>query len=116
MSRELDVRVARALGLDVCQCKVGSAVSQGNRLVCANWSCGKPISRAYSSFIAAAIPLFDWLAERGLVRLSNGDGDSKDCDFSPDGFLYPDLRCARVSVDTWARAICLAFLVANGID
>ena len=72
----------------------------------------------YSEDIAEDLELFDWLAERGLVRLSNGDGDSKDCDFSPTVWPYAkaELHSAHVTADTWAEAISRAFLTANGIE
>ena len=71
----------------------------------------------YGDHIEAAMGLFDWMAERGLIRLCNGDGDSKDCDFSPmaDSVWHgTTLQNAHVSRDTWAKAIRAAFLVTNG--
>lgn len=113
MSRELDAKVAEALG---CTVAWKQRPDMEPVAFCTCGRHGTPILRRYSTDITAAIPLFGWLAGRGLVRLCNGDGDSKDCDFTPDGFPYPDLRRAHISADTWAGAISLAFVVANGID
>lgn len=65
-----------------------------------------------TSWNAAKEPL-DWLAARGIVRLSNGDGDSRDCDFIADGFS--ELRCAHVTAETWPKAISEAIEAAKGV-
>lgn len=76
----------------------------------------------YSTDIGAAMLAFMWLAERGIVRLSNGDGDSYDCNFLPTAFPPDDLKIAHSFVDkfnwqgteeeAWAYTICLAALAA----
>lgn len=64
----------------------------------------------FSTDIAPSWSLFEWLAARGIVRVSNGDGDSLDVDFTPHSDNL--LRCANVSADTLPRALCLATLEA----
>ncbi len=57
----------------------------------------------------AAGEVMEKLFEDCIVRVSNGDGDSRDCDilpFSPDGKYQP----AHVSAETCELAICLAAL------
>ncbi len=66
----------------------------------------------YRTDIAAAMKVFFWLADRGIVRLSNGDGDSKDCDFIPT--KISGLKTSHVSSSKWGMAICLAALRACG--
>ena len=66
----------------------------------------------YGMSIFDAMMLFDWMAERGWVKLSNGDWASKVCDFIPHKAVGP--HDAHVSGDTWAEAIRGAFLVAVG--
>ena len=127
MSRELDVKVAKALGCKVMQ----SAYMIGGRQVhypactCPNedhadqHSYGLRAVKEYSTDIAAAFPLFEWLAARGIVRLSNGDGDSMGCDFFPTASIWPgadELKVAHVTADTWCGVICKAFLAANGVE
>lgn len=64
----------------------------------------------YAWDIAAAWDVYEWLAERGTVRVSNGDGDSKNCDFLPfNGQLY---NSVGVSATSYPRAICIVALLA----
>ena len=67
--------------------------------------------------IADAWRVVDKLFEHCIVRVSNGDGDSRDCDIlplSPDGIYQP----AYVSANTIELAICRAALkvVNAGIE
>lgn len=71
----------------------------------------------YSTAVTAGTwQVVEWLANHGIVSVSNGDGDSCDCDFTPDGrdeILYGrKLQPAYVTADTWPLAICRAALRA----
>jgi len=87
------------------------------------WELGVPF--APSSDIAAAWELVEALEGAGIggniVRISNGDGDSRDVDVIPRGPVeMSKIVLARVKIDStsqdaWAFAICRAFLLANGV-
>ena len=68
----------------------------------------------YPVDIAAAMIVFDWLSEHGVVRLSNGDGDSFDCDFFPTGMNNLSSGHGFVDMFEWqgtrkeAFVVCLA--------
>lgn len=79
--------------------------------------CGERVGRgygapSYSRNISAAMIVFNWLFNHGIVRLSNGDGDSYDCDFISNNF-----KSSHISIDkfewegtnsqAWAYVICL---------
>jgi hypothetical protein len=66
----------------------------------------------YSTDIAAAWEVAEWLFKRGLTRITNGDGDSCDVDHVPLG-LVPVTRFADVSAETFPLAICRAALLAT---
>lgn len=67
------------------------------------------IAYRFTDDISLAWQVYAWLESRGLVRVSNGDGDSKDCDFTPND---TQLKSAHVSADSYELAICLAALKA----
>lgn len=72
-----------------------------------------------STNIADAWEVVEVLFRRGMVRISNGDGDSCDVDFFPFNGVAPDSPLwtgnpAHVSAATAPLAICLAALAAVG--
>lgn len=73
---------------------------------------------AFSTDIAAAWQIVEWLHERKIVVIvSNGNGDSHDCDIilgSPHD--VDTLSGVHVTADSWPRAICLAALKAVGVE
>jgi len=77
----------------------------------------------FSENISDAWLVYEKLASFGIVRISNGDGDSNDVDFFPvnrltdwiDGKDWNRLNVAHVSADTYPMAICLAALTAYGV-
>jgi hypothetical protein len=71
--------------------------------------------------IEQAWQVYEWLESRGLVRVCNGDGDSKDCDFTPlQTRNHPSgeycLESAHGSAESYPMAICLAALKAVGVE
>ena len=48
-----------------------------------DWSTGLYALPQFSTNDSHAMQAFSWMAERGIVVLSNGDGDSFDCDWVP---------------------------------
>ena len=155
--RELDVKVAEALGLELvglvpayrdpegggwcvgsrdddmqpayvrhCDCDIrNDLIIEGNeddpwlaQSYKGHMLCCLDVVPFYKEDIAEAMMLFDWLAARGLVRLCNGDGDSKDCDFCPTASIWPEekeLQIAHVTADMWSEVICKTFLTAKEI-
>ena len=105
--RELDVLIAKTV-MGYWQYGIRNLLPPG--FVGSNWSAvarrGAP---PYSTEIGAAWKVVEKLSEHCIVRISNGDGDSRDCDilpFSADGPYTP----AHVSAETWELAICRAAL------
>lgn len=75
----------------------------------------------FSTDISDAWQVYEWLESRGLVTVCNGDGDSKDCDFTPlQTWNHPSgefcLESAHVSAESYPMAICLAALKAVGVE
>ena len=58
----------------------------------------------------AAWPVVERLADDCIVRISNGDGDSRDFDIIP--FTIGKYNFAHSSAKTWPLAICRAALKA----
>jgi hypothetical protein len=67
----------------------------------------------YSKDDYAAWEIFVWLCERGICRLSNGDGDSCDVDFIAYGQPVNDLGSAHITENSFALALCGALLLAT---
>ena len=63
-----------------------------------------------------SLDVFEWMNQRGHVHLSDGDGDSFDCDWIPYAmFDEYDAAYARtmygVNCETFSHAICIALLI-----
>lgn len=61
--------------------------------------------------ICCAWALYELLESKGLIRMSNGDGDSKDVDFIS---RTDDYQSVHVTAETYELALCLAALGAKG--
>lgn len=62
--------------------------------------------------IGAAMELFYEMEPHGMIRLSNGDGDSRDIDFLPYmGDRAVQRKSINVSAKTYELAICKAYLL-----
>lgn len=71
----------------------------------------------YTSDYNETWKVYEWLEERGLVQVSNGDGDSKDCDFMPIRVgEHFTLAKVSVSAETYGLAICITALEAIGVE
>ena len=72
----------------------------------------------YSTEIVCAWEVFMWLFVRGIVRFSNGDGDSFDIAFFPTKnkdathTIKSDLNACQVTDDNFPRLVCRAALFA----
>lgn len=64
----------------------------------------------FSNNITAVWEVVEKLSEHCIVRISNGDGDSRDCDILP--FVIDTYNLGHASADAWALAICRAALKA----
>lgn len=72
----------------------------------------------FSTNPGPAMKAFDWMSRRGIVRLTNGDGDSYDCNWLPYPLMYDKNAFIRamdgIDAVSWEHAICLAVLVGTG--
>lgn len=71
----------------------------------------------FSTDIKAAWQVYEFLEARGIIRVGNGDGDSKDVDFIADSPLIfggDRLINAHITAESYPLAICLAALKATG--
>lgn len=72
----------------------------------------------FSTNMTDAWKVVERLAEHGIVRVSNGDGDSYDCDFLPFAAGFTPFPCAAhaggsdTPTESWPHAICLSALAA----
>lgn len=106
--RELDVVVSqRVFGAEV-RATVGEIRYRRDGI-------GATLPR-YSTDISAAWEVVELLDKHGIVRISNGDGDSRDCAFMP--YIpapYGEYSFASVSIEggSFPEAICRAALIAT---
>lgn len=77
----------------------------------------------YSTDDAQVAYLLSWLAGKGVVTLSNGDGDSFDCFFLPQQVVFDrelhlvDARAmSGVDAESWAHVVSLTVAAAGGYD
>lgn len=105
--RELDARVHHEVMGGKVELSAKSMVVGGTMQY---WTHFEP-PPAYSTDIAMAWKVVEKLHPLGLVRVSNGDGDSFDFDFIPIN-PFMQLAPAHVSADSWPLAICLGAVSA----
>lgn len=102
----------RQVGVEYCR------FVDGDYQVSMGYPLGHESPPRYSTMMDAAMIAFKWMHETGTVVLSNGDGDSFDCDWIPavDDYKPAFARAMNGFVcRSFAHAVCTALLLGVGV-